>query len=39
MDNTEVTVIGGDISSAERQAYIKKVKNNKPDMILSAVRI
>ena len=32
MENIEVTVIGGDISPAERQAYIKRGKNNKPNM-------
>ena len=39
MENIEVTVIGGDISPAECQAYIKRGKNNKPNMVLTAVRI
>ncbi|MBO6229384.1 MAG: hypothetical protein J6O50_02375 [Ruminiclostridium sp.] len=39
MENIKVTVIGGDISPAERQAYIERGKNNKPNMILTAVRI
>ena len=39
MENIEVTVIGGDISLAERQAYIERGKNNKPNMILTAVKV
>ena len=39
MENIEVTVIGGDISPAERQAYIERGESNKPNLIQTAVRI
>ncbi|MBR5091647.1 MAG: hypothetical protein IK093_19675 [Ruminiclostridium sp.] len=39
MDNIEVTVIGGDISPAERQEYIERGKKNKPNMILTGIRV
>ena len=39
MENIEVTVIGDDISPAERDEYIERGKKNKPDMMLTAVEI
>lgn len=39
MDNIESTVIGGDISSAECQAYIERGKSIKPNKILTAIEI
>ena len=39
MENIEVTVIGDDISPAERDEYIERGKKNKSDMILTALEI
>ncbi len=39
MEIVGVTVIGGDISPDEREEYIERGKRNKPNMILTAVRI
>ena len=39
MENIEVTVIGGDISPAERQVYIERRKSHKPNMILTAIKV